>query len=43
MRMAVVHLSDIHIRKKSNPVLAKIDQIASAINSTNPTVSLSSS
>jgi predicted MPP superfamily phosphohydrolase len=38
--MAVVHLSDIHIRKKSNPVLAKIDQIASAINSTNPTVSL---
>jgi 3',5'-cyclic AMP phosphodiesterase CpdA len=40
MRLAVLHLSDIHFRKTGNPVSAKVDQIVSALLSADPGVTL---
>ena len=40
MRIVVVHLSDIHIREAGNPILARVDQIVSAINSTDAAANL---
>jgi hypothetical protein len=40
MRIAVAHLSDIHIRSRSNPVADRLDQIVSAIDSSDPNAGL---
>ena len=40
MRIAVVHLSDIHFRVGTNPVLSCTSEIASAVNSVDATPSL---
>jgi predicted phosphodiesterase len=40
MRIAVVHLSDIHIRQAGDPILARVDQIAAAVNSSDATAEL---
>lgn len=37
MQLVVVHLSDIHLRTKKNPVMDRIEQIASAVISVGPT------
>jgi hypothetical protein len=40
MRLAVVHLSDIHFRDKNNPVTERLDRIAAAILSAEPAATL---
>lgn len=40
MRLAIVHLSDIHIRRAGNPILEVTDQLVSAVNSSDSSVSL---
>jgi hypothetical protein len=40
MRLAIVHFSDIHVRKAGNPALEATDQLVSAVSSADPSVSL---
>ena len=40
MRAAIVHLSDIHLRRSGSPIVDAIDQLVSAVNSVDASVSL---
>ena len=40
MRIALIHLTDIHFRKGRNPISDRVVQLATAINSVDPTCSL---
>ncbi len=40
MRIAVIHLSDIHFRQAGNPILARVDRIAAAVNSSDAATGL---
>ena len=40
MRAALVHLSDIHLRRSGNPVVDAVDQLANAVNSVDASVTL---
>ncbi len=40
MRIALLHLSDIHFRETNNPVLNRIKQLAAAANSEDPMIDL---
>src|ERR1022692_3735917 len=40
MRIAVVHLSDIHIRHAGDPILTRVDQLAAAVNSSDAAAEL---
>ena len=39
MRAAIVHFSDIHLRRSGNPVIESIDQLVNAVNSVDAAVS----
>ena len=40
MRTALVHLSDIHLRSSGSPIIQAIDQLVSAVNSVDASISL---
>jgi hypothetical protein len=40
MRLGIIHLSDIHFRKTGNPLFEVVDQLAAAVQSADPSVSM---